>query len=73
VIINNPELAMVFPLETPENKRLFKLLRNAYVDARYKPGYAITEEELSQLANQVNQLKTLCEKLCQEKIASFGN
>jgi hypothetical protein len=48
-------------------------LRNAYVDARYKPGYAITEEELSQLANQVNYLKALCERLCQEKIASFGD
>lgn len=66
------ELAMVFTLDTAENKHLFKLLRNAYVDARYKPSYVITEEELSKLANQVNHLKELCEKLCQEKIASFA-
>jgi uncharacterized protein len=65
------ELAMIFPLDTTENKRLFKLLRNAYVDARYKPGYVITEEELSKLGNQVNHLKSLCEKLCHKKIASF--
>ena len=65
------EFAMVFPLETTENKRLFKLLRNAYVDARYKPGYIIMEKELSKLADQVNDLKNLCEKLCHEKIESF--
>ena len=62
---------MVFPLDATENKRLFKLLRNAYVDARYKPGYIIMEKELSKLANQVNDLKNLCEKLCHEKIESF--
>ncbi len=65
------ELAMVFPLDNAENKRLFKLLRNAYVDARYKPGYVITEGELSKLVKQINHLKSLCEKLCGEKIASF--
>lgn len=67
----DPELAMVFPLDTTENKHLFKLLRNAYVDARYKPSYVITEEELSKLGEQVNYLKHLVEKLCYEKIASF--
>ena len=65
------QLAMVFPMNDAQNKHLFKLLRNAYVDARYKPSYVITEEELSTLADQVNQLKDLCEKLCQEKITSF--
>ena len=67
----DPELTIVFPLDNAENKHLFKLLRNAYIDARYKPSYVITEEELSKLGNQVNHLKNLCEKLCQEKIASF--
>jgi HEPN domain-containing protein len=67
----DPELAMVFPLDNPENKHLFKLLRNAYVDARYKPSYVITEIELSKLADQVNHLKILCEKFCHEKIESF--
>lgn len=65
------ELARVFPLDTPENKHLFKLLRSAYVDARYKPSYVITPEELSKLGDQVNHLKNLGEKLCHEKIASF--
>lgn len=65
------ELAMVFPLDTIENKHLFKLLRNAYVDARYKPSYFITENELSKLREQVNYLKHLVEKLSYEKIASL--
>src|SRR5471030_925480 len=67
----DPELAMVFPLDTAENKHLFKLLKTAYVDARYKPSYVITEIELSELADQVNHLKSLCEKLCHGKIAGF--
>jgi uncharacterized protein len=67
----DPELAMVFPLDNTENKHLFKLLRNAYVDARYKPGYVITEGELARLAEQVNKLKDMVENLCLAKIASF--
>lgn len=62
---------MIFPLNSEENKHLFKLLRKAYVDARYKPSYVITEEELIKLAEQVNELKNLGEKLCLKKITSF--
>lgn len=64
-------LLHVFALDNLENKQLFKLLRKAYVDARYKPSYLITNDELSQLYTQVEELKTTGELICREKINSF--
>lgn len=62
------QLGQVFPLDTVENKRLFKLLRKAYVDARYKPSYVITPDELLQLSQQVQILKKIGQSICVEKI-----
>lgn len=64
-------LSHILPLDNSENKRLFKLLRKAYIDARYKPNYIITNDELSQLYQQVNELKKMGELICHEKINSF--
>lgn len=66
-----PQFLEVFPQGTEEEKLRFKLLRKAYVDARYKPSYAITQQQLQWLAEQVQDLQALTEKLCQVKIASF--
>jgi len=63
----------VFPQDTDEEKRLFELLRKAYVDARYKmEEYSITKAELDYLADKVERLKGLVEKLCREKIEGIG-
>ena len=64
-------LIKILPLNNAENRRLFKLLRKAYVDARYKPSYTITYDELLQLSNQVKKLKELGTLICAEKINSF--
>lgn len=64
-------LLHVLPLDNPDDKQLFKLLRKAYVDARYKPSYVITKEELWQLCKQVEELKRIGEQICHEKISSF--
>ena len=64
-------LVKIFPLDNLYNKRLFKLLRKAYVDARYKRSYTITREELLQLAQQVEELKETGKLLCSDKISSF--
>lgn len=61
----------VFSLDNIENKRLFKLLKKAYVDARYKPHYEITHDELVQLYPKVEELKKIGELVCQEKIESL--
>ena len=66
-----PEFLKIFPKKTDEEKRLFKLLKNAYIDARYKKAYSITKEELAYLAKRVEKLRNLVEKTCKAKIKSL--
>jgi uncharacterized protein len=66
-----PKFLLAFPKATEEEQKRFKLLRKAYVDARYKPSYTITKEQLDWLAERVQELQALTEKLCKEKIASY--
>ena len=68
----DPRFGM-FPQDTDEEKRLFELLRRAYVDARYKmEEYSISKEELEYLAKKVEQLKEVTGRLCGEKIGEIG-
>ena len=64
----NEDTKKVFPRQTEEEKRMFDLLKRAYVDARYNKNYRITAEELDYLAKRVLLLHELTEKLCQEEI-----
>ena len=66
-----PEFLSAFPKATEDERECFKLLHKAYVDARYKPSYAITKTQLEWLAERIDYLKALTEKLCKEKIESF--
>jgi len=63
----------VFPRRNEEEKRLFELLKKAYIDARYKMDeYRITHEELEYLAERVKVLQELTETICKEKIENLG-
>ena len=66
-----PEFLSVFPQGTVEERKRFKLLRHAYVSARYDPNYTITREELEWLAGRVALLQQMAERMCREKIESF--
>ncbi|MBX2809951.1 MAG: HEPN domain-containing protein [Cellvibrionaceae bacterium] len=66
-----PQFLSIFPQGTDEEKTRFELLRKAYVSARYKPSYKITQQELEWLSERVQHLQDLAAKLCQEKIASY--
>ncbi len=66
-----PQFLTVFPKATEEEQACFKLLRKAYVDARYKPSYAITKAQLMWLEERVKHLQALTKTLCKEKIASY--
>jgi predicted nucleotidyltransferase/HEPN domain-containing protein len=68
----HPLLRNVFPRGTPEEDRLFKLLKRAYVDARYDPTYAITREELTAIAVHVRALRDRVEQVCRERVAAMG-
>ncbi|MFC1676344.1 HEPN domain-containing protein [Planctomycetota bacterium] len=67
----NAEFAKVFPRETKDEVKVFKLLKKAYVDARYKKEYRITKKQLEYLAKRVKLLQRLTKKICKEKIDSF--
>jgi len=66
-----PQFLSVFPQGSEEEKARFELLRKAYVNARYKPSYTITQQELVWLAEKVKKLQALTAQLCKEKIESF--
>jgi predicted nucleotidyltransferase/HEPN domain-containing protein len=61
----NDELLKIFPRDTEEQKRCFKLLREAYIKACYDKTYKITEEELLYLIQRVEKLKAVTEEICQ--------
>ena len=67
----NPQFAEVFPRDTARQRKLFNLLKRAYVDARYKPSYRITKKQLEYLAKRVKILQRLTKKICEAKIESF--
>jgi len=46
-----------FPKDSDEDRRLLELLRAAYVGARYKKGFAVSERDLSALAEYVRALR----------------
>lgn len=64
----------VFPKASDEDKRLFELLKKAYIDARYKMDeYPVTAADLERLSGYVEKLKALTEVVCRERIESFIN
>lgn len=63
-----PELISVWPRETKHDRRLFELLKRAYVDARYSEHYAITAEELAWLGERAEILRSLIETHARLKI-----
>jgi HEPN domain-containing protein len=64
-------LTLVFPRNTPEEDRLFKLLMLAYVDARYKETYSITEMEVDTLIERVTNLLSVAARICRNRFASL--
>lgn len=65
------EFSTVFPMTTEEEKRLFVLLKKAYIDARYNRNYKIEKAELEYLGSRVALLRDLTERICRERIGQF--
>ena len=61
------ELAKVFPRDTPEEKRLFELLRSAYVEARYTDDFVVTNEDIDELTPKVELLRDVVENVCRKR------
>lgn len=62
------ELAKVFPRDTPEEERLFKLLQRAYVEARYNDDFIVTKKDIDALLPKVERLRDIVEKVCMARI-----
>jgi predicted nucleotidyltransferase/HEPN domain-containing protein len=68
---HDPALLTVFPQATDEQKKCFDLLKRAYVEARYNPGYKITKAQLEYLAERAKKLQRLTKRICQARIESY--
>lgn len=67
------ELAKVFPCDTDEEKRLFDLLRRAYLEARYNDKFIVTKEDIDALIPKIELLRNIVEKVCKEQIVQCNN
>lgn len=65
------DLKTVFPQDTPEEKRLFTLLKAAYVDARYNSHFVVTREDIEVLVPKVELLRDITKKICEARIKEF--
>jgi len=61
-----------FPMKTEEEKVLFDILCSAYIDARYKRDYLITESEIKEIVKRVKAFRDDAERLCKDKILYFN-
>lgn len=68
-----PALIEALPRGTKFERRCFELLRQAYVNARYSPHYAITDEELAWLGERVTILLALVDEVCRSHLMDDGS
>ncbi|MGL5229104.1 MAG: HEPN domain-containing protein, partial [Bacteroidales bacterium] len=52
----SPELIDVFPQNSPEEVRLFNLIKAAYVNGRYDPDFVVTKKDIEALMPKVEML-----------------
>ena len=64
-------LVYVWPGDTRVERARFEKLKEAYVKARYSKHYRITEEELTWLGTQVEELGRVVHVICAERIAAL--
>ena len=65
------DLVTVFPQDTLEEKRLFILLKAAYVEARYNPYFVVTKEDIDELVPKVELLRNITIRICDMRIKEY--
>jgi HEPN domain-containing protein/predicted nucleotidyltransferase len=66
------EFIKVFPQNTPEEKRLFELIKAAYVNGRYDPDFIVTKQDIDALIPKVELLRDITKRICEMKIEEYG-
>lgn len=69
---HSEELAKVFPQNTAEEKRLFNLLKAAYIESRYNPDFVVTKEDIDAIIPKVEILRDITKHICEQKIKEYG-
>jgi predicted nucleotidyltransferase/HEPN domain-containing protein len=64
-------LVHAWPRENRRERSMFEKLKDAYVKARYSKHYRISEEELTWLAEQVEELGRVVHAVCSERMAAL--
>lgn len=65
------EPSRAFPRDTEEEKRLFELLLDAYIQARYSPRFVVTQEDIEMLIPKVELLRDITKQCCEERIKVY--
>ena len=65
------ESSQAFPRDTEEEKRLFDLLQDAYIQARYYKHFNITREDIEALIPKVELLRDITRQCCEERIKTY--
>ena len=73
VIQETKNLEDIFKVRSQEDRAIFDKLVRAYVDARYRPDYEITLEELEYLAERISELEKAVHSTCLDKITSLDS
>ena len=66
------ESSKALPRNTEEEKRLFDLLQDAYVQARYSLHFRITQEDIEALIPKVELLRDIARQCCEERIKVYA-
>lgn len=66
------DLMNVFPCNTEEEKRLFELVKVAYIEGRYNPKFVVTKEDIDALMPKVELLRDITQRICKERIEYYA-
>jgi CRISPR-associated protein Csb2 len=66
-----PDLGSLIPTDTPDRKRLGRLLSSGYVEARYNPAFTIARADLDALARHVRAFHDRAEHACRTRLAEL--
>lgn len=62
------EIGKIFPQDTEEEKRLFNLLEDAYVQSRHNMYFRVSQEDIEALTPKVEQLRNLTKRISRERL-----
>lgn len=68
----SPDFSAIFPNSTDEERRLFKLVKDAYVEARYNSLFVASKEDTESLFRMIEPLFELVKRICDGRIEEYG-